>query len=181
MGDANATVETRFKGSFGLELNAGKKNIPLKYVGGMYFETIGKLTSKDMFKVEFTNNIECYTYIFGEETDGTSYVLFPYTPKHSPYCGITGTRLFPRDHSMQPDNKGKKDKIAVLITKQPIDYTAVNKKIASARGATYEEKVANALAGQYETNVRFSGTGIINFDATAQKNKGVAFVIGVNK
>ena len=181
MGDANATVETRFKGSFGLELNAGKKNIPLKYVGGMYFETIGKLTSKDMFKVEFTNNIECYTYIFGEETNGTSYVLFPYTPKHSPYCGITGTRLFPRDHSMQPDAKGKKDKIAVVITKKPIDYNAINKKITSASGGSYEEKVAKALAGQYETNVRFSGTGIINFDATAQKDKGVAFVIGVNK
>ena len=181
MGDANAKVETRFKGSFGLELNSGKKNIPLKYVDGFYFETVSELTSKDKFKVEFTNNIECYTYIFGEETDGTSYVLFPYTAKHSPYCGITGTRLFPRDYSMQPDAKGKKDKIAVLITKKPIDYNAINTKIKNARGANFEEKVANALAGQYETNVRFSGNGIINFETTTQKDKGLAFVIGVNK
>ncbi|MCJ8291960.1 MAG: peptidase C1 [Crocinitomicaceae bacterium] len=182
MGDAKAKVETRFKGSFGLELNAGKKNIALKFMDGFYFETQSKLTSKDKFKVEFTNNIECYTYIFGEETDGSSYVLFPYTPKHSPYCGITGTRLFPRDHSMQPDASGKKDKIAVLITKEPIDYSVVNKKITNAKGASFEEKVANALAGQYETNVRFTGgSGVVNFETSAQKGKGVAFVIGVNK
>ncbi len=182
MGDANAKVETRFKGSFGLELNAGKKNIALNYMDGFYFETQKSLSSNDKFKVEFTNNIECYTYIFGEETDGSSYVLFPYTEKHSPYCGITGTRLFPRDHSMQPDDKGDKDKIAVYITKKPIDYTVVNKKINSARGSNFEDKVANALAGEYETNVRFSaGTGVVNFEANAQKGKGVVFVIGVNK
>ena len=134
------------------------------------------------FKVEFTNNIECYTYIFGQETDGSSYVLFPYTPKHSPYCGITGTRLFPRDHSMQPDGTGKKDKIAVLITKDPIDYSVVNSRISKASGSTYEEKVKNALAGEYETNVRFTGgNGVVNFETSAQKGKGVAFVIGVNK
>lgn len=181
MGDASAKVESRFKGSFGLELNTGKKNIPLKLVDGFYFETKAKLSSKDKFKVEFTNNIECYTYIFGEETDGTSYVLFPYTAKHSPYCGITGTRLFPRDYSMQPDANGKKDKIAVIITKKPIDYNAINKLISKTRGANFESKVATALAGQYETNVRFSGNGVINFETSTQKDKGVVFVIGVNK
>lgn len=182
MGDAKAKVETRFKGSFGLELNAGKRNIALRQINDFYFETISKLSNKDKFKVEFTNNIECYTYIFGQETDGSSYVLFPYTAKHSPYCGITGTRLFPRDHSMQPDGTGKKDKIAVLITKEPIDYSVVNSQISNARGSTYEEKVQNALSGQYETNVRFTGgSGVINFETSAQKGKGVAFVIGVNK
>ncbi|MFK7785889.1 MAG: C1 family peptidase [Crocinitomicaceae bacterium] len=182
MGDANAKVETRFKGSFGLELNQGKRNIAMKQVNDFYFETVSRLSSKDKFKVEFTNNIECYTYIFGQETDGSSYVLFPYTPKHSPYCGITGTRLFPRDHSMQPDASGKKDKIAVLITKDPIDYSVINKKISNASGSTYEQKVKNALAGQFETNVRFTGgSGVVNFETSAQKGKGVAFVIGVNK
>lgn len=182
MGDASAKVETSFKGSFGLELNAGKKNIPLKFMDGFYFETESRLSSKDKFKVEFTNNIECYTYIFGEETDGSSYVLFPYTAKHSPYCGITGTRLFPRDHSMQPDATGKKDKIAVLITKEPVDYSVINKRIANAKGSTFEDKVANALAGQYETNVRFAGgRGVVSFETSAHKGKGVAFVIGVNK
>ena len=29
------------------------------------------------FKIEVTNNAECYTYCFGQETDGRTYVLFP--------------------------------------------------------------------------------------------------------
>jgi C1A family cysteine protease len=181
MGDAKAVKQNSFKGSFGLELNSGKKSIALKKLSGIYFETVGKLSPKDKFKVEFTNNIECYTYIFGEETDGTSYVLFPHTAKHSPYCGITGTRLFPRDYSMQADDLGTKDKIAVLITKEPIDYNNVNKRIVQAKGGSFEEKVENALLGTYETNVRFSGTQSVNFETTARKGKGVVFVIGVNK
>lgn len=73
------------------------------------------------FKLEVTNNIECYTYILGQETDGSSYVLFPYTPKHSPYCGITGTRVFPKDYSMQADNIGNKDFVAIIVTKKPVN------------------------------------------------------------
>ena len=54
-------------------------------------------------------------YLFGEETDGSSYVLFPYTEKHSPYCGITGTRLFPSDHSLEADDVGTVDVMAVVV------------------------------------------------------------------
>lgn len=186
MGNADDRQQSRFEGSFGLELNPkkGKRSsqmIPLQQLGTMYFETTQRLTSSDKFKVEFTNNIECYTYIFGEETDGSSYTLFPYTEKHSPYCGITGTRVFPRDYSMQPDEKGDKDKIAVLVTKEPIDYNKVNKRISTAQGSSYEEKVANGLRGAYETNVRFSGSNTIDFMSSASAGKGVVFVIGVNK
>lgn len=186
MGNADERQQSRFEGNFGLELNPKKgqrsaQMIPLRQVGPMYFETTKRLTSSDKFKVEFTNNIECYTYIFGEETDGSSYTLFPYTEKHSPYCGITGTRVFPRDYSMQPDDKGKKDKIAVIITKNPIDYKETNKKINSASGNSYQEKVANALRGQYESNVRFSGSNTINFEGSTSNGKNIFFVIAVNK
>ena len=181
MGDASKKQENSFDGSFGLELNAGKKTIGLSRVDDIYFETIGSVSSTDKFKVEFTNNIECYTYIFGEETDGSSYVLFPYTKKHSPYCGITGTRLFPRDYSMQPDDKGTKDKIAVLVTKKPIDYDKVSAQISAASGSDYQSKVKNALASLYETNVRFSGNQIIDFTTTTSGDKGVVFVIGIKK
>lgn len=181
MGNASQKEQSVFKGDFGLELNAGKKTIALKKVGDLYFESVGKLKKGDRFKVELTNNVECYTYIFGEEKDGTSYVLFPYTAKHSPYCGITGTRLFPRDTSMEPDDIGTKDKIAVLITKKPIDYNAVSKKITSAQGANYETKVKNALGSMLTNNVQFSGSNTISFSTSAKSSDAVAFVIGINK
>ena len=181
MGDASAVKVNSFEGSFGLELNEGKKTIGLNRVNDIYFETIGVVSSSDKFKVEFTNNVECYTYLFGEESDGSSYVLFPYTKKHSPYCGITGTRLFPRDYSMQPDDQGQKDKIAVLVTKKPIDYDIINAQISSSKGSTYESKVKSALKSVYASNVKFSGNQIVNFTTSMSEDNGVVFVIGINK
>ncbi len=181
MGDASKKQENSFDGSFGLELNDGKKTIALRRVDDIYFETVGTVNTSDKFKVEFTNNIECYTYIFGEETDGSSYALFPYTKKHSPYCGITGTRLFPRDYSMQSDGKGGTDKIAVLVTRKPIDYEKMTTQISAASGTDYQTKVKNALASLYESNVRFSGNQVIDFTTTTSEDKGVVFVIGVKK
>ena len=181
MGNINEKVQSSFKGSFGLELNEGKKTIALNRLSDMYFETPTSINKGDKFKVEFTNNIVCYTYIFGEEIDGSSYVLFPYTKHHSPYCGITGTRLFPRDYSMEPDDKGAIDKIAVLITKRPIDYDVVNQKISSSHGSSYEAKLQNALKGDLESNVSFSGSSIVNFKTSTATDKSVAFVIGIKK
>ncbi len=181
MGNANDKEESIFKGQFALELNNGKKSIDLVQKGTFYFETTKKVNASDKFKVEFTNNVECYTYIFGEETDGSSYVLFPYTKKHSPYCGITGTRLFPRDYSMQADNKGDLDKIAVIVTKKPMNYVEMNEKITAMNGMNFEEKVANALADSRETNVRFSGSKYISFASNSSSQKRIAFVIGIKK
>lgn len=179
MGDASKKAVSTFTGSFGLELNAGRKVLALHQISGNYFETTGKIGVNDKFKVEFTNNVECYTYVFGEETDGTSYVLFPYTKKHSPYCGITGTRLFPRDYSMVPDAKGSKDKIAVVITHEPIDYDALNAKITAAKGGSYEEKLRNLLGTNQQ--VAFTGSKTIEFSSSANQKQPFYFVIGINK
>ncbi len=181
MGNASDEEVSIFKGNFSLALNDGKKTIALEQKGEIYFETKEKISLNDKFKVQFTNNIECYTYIFGQETDGSSYVLFPYTPKHSPYCGITGTRLFPRDYSMQADNKGEKDKIAVIITKKPINYKEVNQMISSSRERSYENKVKDALGRMREREVRFSGVNSISFTAATDIDKSIAFVIGIKK
>ncbi|ULT46065.1 DUF4384 domain-containing protein [Niabella defluvii] len=57
--------------------------------------------------MEVKNSTECYIYIFGQETNGSSYVLFPYlkpgetVSKHAPYCGITGYRLFPKPNRLK--------------------------------------------------------------------------------
>jgi C1A family cysteine protease len=182
MGNADRVQPTSFSGSFGLELNNGKKTIALREAGNNYFETVSKLGSTDKFKVEFTNTVECYTYIFGQETDGSSYVLFPNTPKHSPYCGITGTRLFPRDQSMQPDNIGTKDKFAILVTRSPIDYDLMNKAISSASGSDFADKIRKALGSQVDESIRFTQSGeLIKFNTSLDNTKCAFFVIGVNK
>ena len=97
------------------------------------------------FKLEIANNIPCYAYIFGMETDGTSYTLFPYTAKHSPYFGITGSRLFPRDHSFFADDVGTTDYFAIVITGNPLDYEAFAKRLSGASGASYSDKLQQVI------------------------------------
>lgn len=187
MGDASDKAQSKFTGAFALNImdannySKVKKGMDLRRVKGNYFETSSYVTTADKFKVEFTNNVECYTYIFGEELDGSSYVLFPYTEKHSPYCGITGTRLFPRDYSMQSDGKGEAiDRISVVISKEPLDYNDLNSKITKASGADFESKVSNAIENT-GSNTYFSNTtsGEISFSSRNNNDQIVHFVVGV--
>ncbi|MFN6117110.1 MAG: DUF4384 domain-containing protein, partial [Flavobacteriales bacterium] len=103
---------TRFDIRFGFVDNATKKNIPLRNTGGNVFRSTTTVAKGAKFKIEVTNNAECYTYVFGQEADGSTYVLFPYTPKHSPYCGITGTRIFPSEQSLMADDEGQREEPA---------------------------------------------------------------------
>ncbi|MBU2019036.1 MAG: C1 family peptidase [Bacteroidetes bacterium] len=180
MGNAKEEKVDLFKGTFGLELNSGKKSIALVQTSENTFESAMKLSSTDKFKVEFTNNSACYTYLFGEEKDLSSYVLFPYTPKHSPYCGITGTRLFPRDYSMVPDKIGNRDRIAVVISFEPLDYDAINKKINTSNGASYEQKLKDALSSDQTVIFKQSGSSI-SFAQSITKLNPIYFVIEIKK
>lgn len=182
MGNAGKQNPTKFQMAFGLVAKNGGSYIPINQVSNNYFETSGALAKGSKFKLEVANSIECYTYIFGMETDNSSYVLFPYTAKHSPYCGITGTRIFPKDHSLIADNIGNKDYFAIVVTKQPIQYQKINNAINNARGNSYQQKVNNALQGALKQGVRFQSNGkSIQFSTNNDGNQAVAMVIGVNK
>lgn len=181
MGNADKRDLATFSGNFALVLSQNGQEIPLKLVNGNYYETVSNVPKNTKFKVEFTNNTECYTYIFGSETNQSCYVLFPYTKLHSPFCGITGTRLFPSDKSMIADNEGTKDKFAVIVSSEPIDYVVMNDKINAASGSTFEQKIENVLSGQVSRDVKFSGSKSVQFTKTNDTKDFVYFVIGVNK
>lgn len=185
MGDASKKAVAKFSGEFGLaivnpnNLSQVESYIKLNKVSSNYFETAHKISATDKFKVEFTNNVECYTYIFGEELDGTSYVLFPYTAKHSPFCGITGTRLFPRDYSMQSDGKSKLDRIGVVVSKKPLNYDELNSRISNSTSSSFEGKMKDALgASGYYNDYRNSGNTIA-FETEVGDDQPKYFVIGV--
>ncbi len=172
---------SRFDIEFGLLLNKSGKHISLKQMDGNYFEGLSSIKPEQEFKIEVTNTVECYTYVFGQETDESSFVLFPYTAKHSPYCGITGTRVFPHDHSMYPDDKGNKDFMAIVVTKKPLDYTSFNKKISAATG-NYAQKLKQAIGGNTAKNIQYSGAnGNMKFSCRASDNEMVGVVLAFNK
>jgi len=181
MGSKDKKVENEFVAGISLVINKSEESIPFTHIDNNTFETEEKFKAGTTFKIAVRNEIECYTYVFGKETDGSSYVLFPYTKKHSAYCGITGTRLFPKDHSLQLDNKGKKDEMAVVFTKEPIDYKELNEKISEGTADTYEERIKEALGDQCINKVKFKDGNEIKFKANSKGKNAVVVVFQINK
>lgn len=124
------------------------KHIALQHTEGRVFRTTSPIRKGDRFKIEVTNNAECYTYLFGLETDGSTYVLFPYTPKHSPYCGITGTRVFPKDQSLTADEVGSMDVMAILVANQPLDYPKINEAMKASTAQGLDAKLTAVLGDE---------------------------------
>lgn len=190
MAKRGAAVNMALECAIGLVKNDDKQYIPLRLRSANVFETVNTVAPGTKFKMEIKNSVECYTYIFGQETDGSSYTLFPYPSKEdatktsfSPYCGITGYRLFPRGKSLVPDNVGNKDVFAIVVTKQPLDWYAVNNAISKSSGNSYADKVAAALNQNGIGNVRFAaGTGgTINFREEGAAQNAVICLVEVNK
>lgn len=189
MGTSEKFDQTKLQAEIGLAIyddatgvTRDLPTIPLRYRGGLTFATTQPVKKGTTFKIEVTNSVECYIYVFGQETDGSSYVLFPYTPKHSPYCGITGTRLFPRDFSMKADELGNRDFMAIVVTKTPLDYKVINEAISKSRQASYSAKVQEALSGRLLTNVNFSENGNnMAFDTSIKHDEAIAMILEIDK
>lgn len=184
-----AIAATPLECNIGLVNNATKGYIKLKSTGNNTFQTATPIKVGTRFKMEVRNATECYTYIFGQETDGRSYVLFPYLKqgqsysKHSPYCGITGYRLFPRSESMEADNVGTKDFIAIVTSKKELNYNQINSAISSSSQTTYAAKVNEALKSisVSSPNINSTADGRIYFKASAAPNQVVATVVAFDK
>jgi len=179
MGDVASAKTSKLEAKIGLVVNNDKSYIALGRKSSEVFTTTQILKKGTKFKMEITNSTACYVYIFGQETDGSSNVLFPYTKKHSPYCGITGTRLFPKDFSMHLDDIGTKDYIAVVLSKDPLDYNALNKKISNASGTTYSNKLKSVIKNG--TDSQISGGQLLNVQTDLAKASMTAMVIEINK
>ena len=172
---------TRLEVAFGLLDNATQRLLRLQSAGNNTFRTTSPIRKGDKFKVAIENSQECYTYVFGQETDGSSYVLFPYTGKHSAYCGITGPRLFPKDYSMTADDLGNRDRIAIVVSKEQIDYNQLNRRINASLQRSYTGKLREALGNYQLQNVKFQAGETISFAAEAKNKGAVGVVIEIDK
>jgi Papain family cysteine protease len=164
--------------------------IPLQVKNGNVFETIDPVKMGARFKMEVKNATECYVYVFGKETDGTSYTLFPYPAtnnpektKYSPFCGITGYRVFPKDKSMTPDSIGTRDEMAVVVSQQPLDWYALNNAISQNPGRDYAARLNAALGDKLIRNVAFKSSAKGNMQFTIQdaRNGVVATIVEISK
>ena len=75
-----------------------------------------------------------------------------------------------------------KDQMAIVVTKQPIDFNKLNAAINSSRQNTYQAKVNEALGNAGIQNVRFnSNKGIIQFESLTQDSQAVAMIVEIDK
>jgi hypothetical protein len=176
--------------SIGLVENKTKQYIRLKLKNNNIFETADPIIKGTQFKMEVKNSSACYVYVLGMETDGSSYVLFPYPmksnpsrTKFSPYCGITGYRLFPRGMSMMADSIGNKDYMAVVVSKDSLSVFALNEAVNNKRSSGFTQAINTAVSQYAITGVNFSNTsdGTINFKTEAAEKVAVACVVEIDK
>lgn len=182
MGSAKDVDQTKLSVKFGLVDNATQRNIPLSRFSNNIFKTRSPIQIGQKFKVEVTNSIDCYTYIYALQADGSTEVLFPYTQQHSAYCGITGTRIFPRDYSMVADDVGTNDWIAVVVSKKSVDFEAINTAINRSSKETFPGQVTEALSNQLVESVQFnSGGSTIDFVGDVGNKNAVVMFISIDK
>lgn len=143
----------------GLINNATKEFIPLKKLKNNLYQTVQPIPIGTRFKVSVKNDKPIYLYIFGLDTDGSSYVLFPYTDKHSPYCGTKGTRVFPKKQSLEVDPIGKKDNMIIVLSKKQLDYKVMNRSVNQSMTKPYFEKFQMLLQSQISKSSSFGEGG----------------------
>jgi hypothetical protein len=163
--------------------------ITLKKTADNVFETTTSVKKGTRFKMEIRNESECYIYVFGKDVDGSSYTLFPYPKagdpgktKYSPFCGIAGYRLFPKDKSMEPDSIGTKDIMAVIVSKDSLNWSGLNEKISGNKSADYASRVRSALGpSTLFIQADISSKGNIHFKGDGNNNNVAACIVEVNK
>ena len=179
-----AALNIAFECSIGLVDNDTKKYIALQAGNANIFSNTEPIKKGTRFKIEIKNALECYIYLFTPNPQGISFVLFPYKPIHSPYCGITGYRLFPKGQSIRADSLGNKDFMGIVVSKEAIDYNAINTSINNSSQSTYAAKLNEVISNAAVKNVKFASTstGTINFKADTTANKKmVGFVVEIAK
>lgn len=185
-----AAITQNLNINIGLVEAKTKKYIGLTTAGSNLFQTINPVAKGTTFKVEVKNNTECYVYVIGMETDGSSYVLFPYPTKEdptktmfNPYCGITGYRLFPRGKSLMADEIGNKDFMAIITSKDELDVFQLNEAINKNKANGFENAVNSAIRRQSVNGVQFNSNndGTIQFTTKTGDKAAVASIIAIDK
>lgn len=189
MPKTGTAVVDKLSCNFGL-VDANKQYISLTQNGNNEFTNPTPVKKGTTFKIEVQNKEACYVYVLGQETDGSSYVLFPYPSKSNlgktifnPYCGITGYRLFPRGKSLQADEVGNKDYMAIITSAKELDVFELNKAVNANKTLGFAGAINAAIERNNNSSVRFSsnGNGTFGFETNTGDVKSVATIIAINK
>lgn len=161
-----------------------KNGFDLRQIRGNLFETTSPIKKGTPFKVEITNSLECFTYVFSKEVDkgsqqGAAIKVFPPSNDYSAYLGIVGTRLFPRDGVLEADNAGNRDYMAIVYSKKELNPDQIRQSIDRAGRGDFYENVMAALGSRTFGTLSYTKTSgnSIAFKQRMSPNQDVAVVV----
>ncbi len=180
-GKAKTASTTEFAIQCGLYNLKNKSAIPVRRVRDNLFETTQKIAKGTGFKIEITNALECYAYVFSKETEadgGAAIVVFPPNRQYSTFLGIVGTRLFPDGGELYPDDKGDKDYMAIVYSKKELNPEQLRQQIDNANTGNYHDDVMKAVGSNAFTNINYKDNqGYIAFNQTTRNDDDIAVVV----
>lgn len=161
-----------------------KNGFDLRQIRGNLFETTTPIKKGTPFKVEITNSLECFTYVFSKEVDkggrqGAAIKVFPPSNDYSAYLGIVGTRLFPREGVLEADQEGNRDYMAIVYSKKELNPDQIRQQIDQAGRGDFYENVMAALGRRAFSNLNYTKTSgnSIAFQQSITSNQDIAVVV----
>ena len=180
-GKAKTASATEFAINCGLFNTKTKQPIPVQRVRANLFETTNPIPKNTGFKLEITNSIECYAYVFSKETEadgGKALTVFPPSRKYSTFLGIVGTRHFPEGGELYPDERGEKDYMAILYSKRELNPEQVRQRIDDANKGNFYDDVMNAVGSSAFQQLNFANQpGLISFKESTKGQEEIAVVV----
>ena len=83
---------------------------------------------------------------------------------------------------MEPDSIGTKDLMAVVVSKDSLNWSSINEKISQNKNADYGDRLRLALGAETQfIQADLSSKGNIHFRGEGDGNRLVACIVEVNK
>ncbi|BDS12696.1 C1 family peptidase [Aureispira anguillae] len=183
---AKTASATNFAIECGLYDVQNRSNITLRHVRDNLFETTAPVAKGTELKIEITNSLECFTYVFSKEVDngnrqGAALKVFPPSDKYSAYMGIVGTRLFPRDGvgKFYADDEGNRDFMAIVYSKDELNPDEIRSRIDRAGKGNFYDNVMAAVGNRAfdDLNYQNKSGALISFKQSASAKQDVAVVV----
>ena len=84
---------------------------------------------------------------------------------------------------MTPDSAGTRDEMAVVISKQELDWNALNQQISQNPQTEFGSRLNSILSSKLIRNVTFqaAGSGTMKFNVNGDDNQVVAAIVSIDK
>lgn len=181
---AKTASKTDFAIECGLYDVANGATLNLRNVRDNLFETTSPIKIGTELKIEITNSLECFTYVFSKEADnrnqqGNALKIFPPSDKYSSYMGIVGTRLFPRNGKFFADDEGNRDFMAIVYSKNELNPDQIRQRIDNAGKGNFYDNVMTAVGNRaFQTlNYKSKSGNLVSFKQSANAKQDVAVVV----